>query len=188
MRKVSGLLLIMMVTVSFLFSRDNLKVQIQEPENQKESRSANNWYYGGTVGLSFGDYFSVSAEPYFAYKISPKLHAGLKFRYQYVNDTRYSSSGFTSHNYGGSAFMIYRFIPRLYMRAEYALMNYELYNILGNSHRETVPFFLLGGGYMMKISRSVMGYVEVLFDVLNDPNSPYESGTPFVSVGVMVGL
>jgi len=51
-----------------------------------------------------------------------------------------------------------------------------------------VPFLLLGGGLVQRISPRTALTVEVLFDVLQDDNSPYDSGEPFVSVGVGVGI
>jgi len=51
-----------------------------------------------------------------------------------------------------------------------------------------VPFLMLGGGYIQPISPTTSLFVEVLFDVLQDSNSPYDAWTPFVSVGISVGL
>jgi hypothetical protein len=38
------------------------------------------------------------------------------------------------------------------------------------------------------VSPGVWVFAEVLFDVINDPNSPYKSGDPFVSFGAGVGF
>ncbi len=38
------------------------------------------------------------------------------------------------------------------------------------------------------ISPNVWAYAEVLFDVLNDTNSPYDEWDPWISVGVGVGF
>ena len=47
---------------------------------------------------------------------------------------------------------------------------------------------LLGGGFSQNIGPNTWAFVEVLFDVINDDNSPYESGDPFISFGIGVGF
>jgi hypothetical protein len=99
-----------------------------------------------------------------------------------------------SSNYGGSIFARYRIIPQIYAHAEYVYFSYEQIssiNFSGNSYnteRVWVPFLLLGGGVSQMVSPGVWVFAEVLFDVINDPNSPYKSGDPFVSFGVGVGF
>ena len=56
------------------------------------------------------------------------------------------------------------------------------------SEREWVPFLLLGGGLSKMVGARSWAYVEVLVDVLQDDNSPYDDWDPFVSVGVGVGF
>ena len=144
-------------------------------------------YYGGTVGLSFGDYFRISLEPYVAYKVTPKFSLGGKVRYEYIEDKRYSEK-LTSSNYGGSVFTRYRLIPQIYAHGEFAYMSYKYQTSNLESQREWIPFLLLGGGLVQRAGARTAMYVEVLWDVLQDDNSPYDSSTPFVGVGVGVGV
>jgi len=140
-------------------------------------------YYGGTVGFSFWDnYFRISLEPLVGYKLNPKLSVGGKVRYEYLNDSR-GAVDYDSHNFGTSVFSRYRLVPQLYGHGELAVMSYDF---IGG--REAVPFLLLGGGYSQLMRPNVWLNFEVLWDVLNDKNSPYESGQPMVSVGVGVGF
>ena len=114
------------------------------------------------------------------YKITPQFSVGAKVGYSYIN---YKDIDFDTHNYGGSVFTRYRIIPQIYLHGEFVYFSYD--RILG---REWVPFLLLGGGFSQQISPNVWAYAEILFDVINDDNSPYKSGEPFVSVGVGVGF
>ena len=141
-------------------------------------------YYGGAIGFSFwGDYWRISLEPLVAMKMrNPKLSVGGKLRYEYINDNR-GVEEFSSHNYGGSVFSRYRLIPQIYGHAELAYMTYDY-----PRGREGVPFLLLGGGYSQPLGKNMWSTVEVLWDVLNDDNSPYEEGQPVVSIGVGVGF
>ena len=87
-------------------------------------------YYGGNIGLSFGNYTMVAIRPLIAYKVTPKLSAGVRLSYEYVSDKRFNTTYNTS-NYGASVFSRYRIIPQIYAHAEYAALNYELYDELG---------------------------------------------------------
>jgi len=144
-------------------------------------------YYGGNLGITVGSYTRIGVYPLIGYKITPKLSGGVKIAYEYIRDNRYSSTYQTS-NYGGSVFARYRFIPQLYAHLEYAQINYELYNALGESNREWVPFLLVGGGYSQPIGPRTWLNIEVLFDVLQNERSPYRAWDPIVSVGVGVGF
>jgi hypothetical protein len=140
-------------------------------------------YYGGAIGFNFwGDYTRLSIEPFVGYKLKPKLSVGGRVRYEYLNDRR-GAVDYDSHNYGGSVFSRYRIVPPLYAQAELAYMSFDY-----PGGREGVPFLLLGGGYGKPVGRNAWAYVEVLVDVLQDKNSPYEDWEPQVTVGVGVGF
>jgi len=144
-------------------------------------------YYGGGVGLTFGSYTRISVKPIIGYKITPKLSLGVTVEYEYIKDKRYAITQ-TYSNYGGSIFSRFRVIPQIYLHAEYAYMSYEYTTFTSSSVREGVPFLFVGGGFSQQISPGVTAYAQVLFDVLNSDNSPYNSGEPFYSVGVGIGF
>ncbi|MCU0406664.1 MAG: hypothetical protein MUE64_06815 [Ignavibacteriaceae bacterium] len=144
------------------------------------------WYY---------DYFYLGVYPLVGYKVTPKLSLGAKIGYAYVSDDRYEPfPALKTSNYGGSIFSRYRIIPQLYAHAEFAYWSYESINSFNtlentyNTDRYWVPYLLLGGGFSQNVGPNVWLFAEVLFDVINDENSPYESGDPFVSFGVGVGF
>jgi hypothetical protein len=140
-----------------------------------------------TLGFSFGNYTMIAVRPLIGYKVTPKLSAGLKFSYEYIQDKRYSET-YTTSNYGVSVFSRYRIVPQLYVHAEYAAFNYELYNPLGESNREWVPFLFVGAGYSQPIGGNAWLNAQVLFDVLQSSKSPYNDWEPFYSIGVGVGF
>lgn len=159
-----------------------------QTENPKDAPSfREKIYFGGSIGVAFGNYTSIRISPLVAYKVRPKLSVGLQIGYEYVRDTRFSDT-LTSHNYGGSIFSRYRVIPQLFAHAEYALVNYEIHTSLSSSERQTVPFLFLGGGYSQRIRPGTWAFVQVIFDVLQDNKSPYDDWEPFVSFGVGVGF
>jgi len=149
-------------------------------------------YYGGGVGFNFwGDYFRISFEPMAAYKITPKFSAGVKLMYEYINDSRSQYSS-TYNNFGGSFFTRFRIIPLFYLHAEFAYYSYKYSTDFPNrtyeSEREWVPFLLLGGGFSKQIGRNSWAYVQALWDVIQDKNSPYNASDPWISVGVGIGF
>ena len=140
-------------------------------------------YYGGTVGVSFGDYTRFSIVPFVGYKLRPRVHVGGKVGYEYIDGDNYNS-----HNYGGSLFSRFLVSPRLYAHGEFAYFSYK-YSASGiETDRFWVPFLYLGGGLIQPMGRNASAYVEVLFDVLQDDQSPYEDWEPFISIGVGVGF
>jgi hypothetical protein len=67
-------------------------------------------------------------------------------------------------------------------------MNYKMFYGVDDSNREWVSFLFLGGGFSQPISKNTWFTAEVLFDVLQNENSPYAAWEPFFSVGFGVGF
>ncbi len=144
-------------------------------------------YFGGNIGASFGTVTQYSLHPYAAYKFTPQFSIGGKYIYEYLKDKRYTPSYETS-NYGGSVFTRYRLFKPLYVHVEYQVLNSEVYTDDFNTERIWVPFLFVGGGYSHKLGSNAWLNMQVLFDVLQDPNSPYEEWEPSFSVGVGFGF
>jgi hypothetical protein len=177
-----------------LIAQQTDTTQITQPPQQKEMKQqqkqeskTNKVYYGGTIGLSFGSYFRIAIMPLVGYKLSPKASGGVKFVLEYIEDKSFDPK-LTSTNYGGSVFTRYRLLPQIYAHAEFAYLSYKFQTSSVESNREWVPYLLLGGGYVQPISPKAAAFVEVLVDVINDKNSPYERWNPWISVGVAAGF
>jgi len=165
-------------------------VASQQKKQQQPKPSAirkDRIYYGGYANLSFGRYTAIGFEPMIGYKLTPKLSVGGKLSYEYIKDKRYTEDYETS-NYGLSVFSRMRVTSRFYAHAEFSTMNYELFYSSGDSKRKWVPFLFLGGGISQPITRNTWLNAEVLFDVLQNDNSPYKAWEPFFSIGFGVGF
>lgn len=160
--------------------------EVAQPK-KKAALNPNKMYFGGYANLSFGRYTVLGIEPMVGYKLTPKFSVGGKLSYEYINDKRHDVD-YSASNYGLSFFSRYRLTQRLYVHAEYSAMNYKLYDIMGESERDWVSFLFLGGGFSQPISRNTWLTAEVLFDVLQNENSPYKDWEPFFSVGFGVGF
>ena len=190
------LLLVLVISVASLLVAQQEDSTITQEKNKTEMTKSNHseskWYYGGNIGFSFwNNYFYLSISPLVGYKVTPQFSVGGKIGYAYTSDSSIDPTLNTS-SYGGSIFTRYRIIPQIYVHGEFAYVSYEnvyLKPISGyTTERNWVPFLLLGGGFSQLISPNVWAYAEILFDVINDKNSPYEVGDPFISLGVGVGF
>jgi len=180
------LLLLLIIPIGFSFAANPLETLTKETDDSVKTLqtrpSPSRWYYGGNIGINFwNDYFYLGIYPLVGYKVTPKFSVGGKLGYTYYS---FNNTDFSSHNYGASIFSRYRVTPQFYVHGEFVYFSYD---IIG-SERVWVPFILLGGGYAQLVSPNVWVFVEVLFDVLQDPNSPYQDWDPFVSFGVGVGF
>ena len=160
---------------------------VAEKERSSKKSKKNikdNIFYGGYINLSFGSYTVIGIEPMIGYKLTPKLSAGVKLRYDYIQDDRYAKS-YTTSTYGGSIFGRYLITPKFYAQAEAATYSYEYYF---SGERDWVPFVLLGGGIIQPLSERTWLNIQILFDVMQDNKSPYDDWEPFFSIGVGAGF
>jgi hypothetical protein len=165
----------------------NTPAKTAPQHEQKPLLNPGKMYFGGYVNLSFGSYTVIGIEPMVGYKLTPKFSIGTKLSYEYISDKSYNED-YSGSNYGLSFFSRYRITPRFYSHAEYSAMNYKLFYGIDDSDREWVSFLFLGGGLSQPISRNTWFTAEVLFDVLQNENSPYAAWAPFFSVGFGVGF
>ena len=163
------------------------KAKTEKPKS-KSSFKMSKVIIGGSLGFSFGSVTSVRINPLLGYKLTPKLTTGITGLYEY-NSYDYAGYGRQNYsNYGGSIFSRFRFVPMAYLHAEFSYTNYEFSGFNNQKYRQGVPFIFLGGGFAQRVGRNTYAYGQILFDVLQDSNSPYSDWTPFYSVGVSVGF
>lgn len=158
----------------------------------EKSQLAQKIYFGGDFVFTIGSYTSIGIWPLVGYKVTPKLSVGLQPGYEYIKYDSYYGSDYETSNYGARLFTRYRVIPAAYVHAEFAEINYKLrfQNNVGDisEERTWVPFLFLGGGLSQRVGGNTYAYVQVLYDVLQDENSPYSNNELFWSVGIMAGF
>jgi len=203
-RNLTFLTFLLAISVTTLFAQDTINTEqadstaqavsvepsvSAEPSVEPESKPSfkEKLYFGGYANFSFGKYTVIGIEPMVGYKLTKRLSTGIKIKYEYIVDKRYSETHNTS-TYGGSLFARLRLFKRIYLHAEYAGYNYELYSEFGDSDREWIPFLFVGGGFSQRIGKRASLNAQIVFDVLQDDNSPYGTVEPFYSVGIGVGF
>ncbi len=162
-------------------------------KDRKDSRPfEERFWFGGGVGLSFGTFTAIQLDPMVAYKVDPKnrLSIGLGGSYWYFRDNRFVPA-YDFKAYGYRVFSRFRFIEQAFVHAEFLHMNVEGNRFAAFSEiqpRIWVPHLLVGGGYVQPLGGRSTIFFQVLFDVLQDPNSIYANQGPIVSGGVGVGF
>lgn len=151
------------------------------------------WFVGGNVGATFGDYNQISITPLIGYQFSPELSSGLQFIYNYswqtVNEGQTNQTSINSNTFGGNVFFQYNPIREFFLKAEFEYDSYSNFQTTQNTTiNQAVPFLFLGAGYSKAISKIATINAGIKFDLLNNINSPYESGTPFFYVGTGIGI
>jgi hypothetical protein len=188
MKRIYTILIVLFLGLS-IFAQDTIPTNRQQAHKQKKTKRpiGQKLYFGGGVGLTFGTYTRIALYPIVGYKITRNLSLGVELGYEYIRDNRYSES-IDASNYGASIFARYRIIPQLFVHAEYAIYNYELFYVDLSSERVWVPFLFLGAGFSQQIAPRTFLIASVKFDVLQNPNSPYSNWSPFWNIGISYGF
>jgi hypothetical protein len=164
----------------------------QKTPNQKKDVMPfiKKFYLGGTFGASFGDYTSITIAPTIGYSIKPSLQTGLKLYYTYSKQTisiLTQNNEYEHHTYGFGTFLRWYPLKDLYLHVAPELINYQI-NESDNTGsvveaKEWVPFFWAGAGYRKMIGKRTWVSTHVLFDLLQDKNSPFKQWEPNIVIG-----
>ncbi len=186
MKQWAILAILLTVTLSLAQVTDTT-VTLQQQKTSQAAPQPSRVFFGGSFGFTFINYLSLRIMPLIGYHITPALTGGIKLGYEYFRDKQEHRT-ITSHNYGGSVFAQFHFIPQAYVHGEFAYINYDEYFIHNSHVRDWVPFLLVGGGFRQKVGKTSVAFLEVLFDVLQSDKSPYKAWDPRISFGVSTGF
>jgi len=182
----------------------NSKAQYEEEEKEKVPFKKN-LFTGGTISLAFySNTFLIGGSPVLGYSITNWADLGIVINYNYTlyRDYRAPLDKLKQQNFGGGPFV------KLYpVRFLFAQAQYE-YNFLRLKYIPPPNYgwpeekdglearsFLIGGGYTtgrMGRGGAPHYYLAILFDVLNEPGSPYTDAygrsIPIIRGGVQIPL
>jgi hypothetical protein len=148
--------------------------------------------FGGDFGLSFGTITFIRVAPMLGYRVSDRFIIGGGPSYQYFSDNRFVPK-FTSSIYGMSAFGQFVAFNNIFLQAQPEVLNVEdrfpkqspsgeiFYD------RVTIPVLFVGGGIGQFNSSGSGVFVSVLYDIIQDPNSPYP-GNAVIRIGGFFGF
>ena len=137
--------------------------------------AADQWWFGGGIGLGFGDFTFVTIEPIVGYNATDRLSVGGGLIFRYRTDDRFSPS-FDSTDYGGSGFSRFRVVKPLFLQAEYQYLSYEFVRPGGTTDRDGYNSLLGGAGYSRSLGHRTSFFTTLLYNFLYDDNelSPYD--------------
>lgn len=163
-----------------------------QPREAKPDRTPfkDRLWFGGGIGLSFGTVTAIQLDPLVGVHLdkASRLSSGLGISYNYFRDNRYAPP-YEMSAYGYRVFSRYRLIEQAFLHAEFLHLNMEpYYYYKENRGRIWVPHLLVGGGYVQPLGSGSSFYLQVLFEVLQDPNSFYIGQGPILSGGVGIGF
>ena len=147
------------------------------------------FFFGGGLGLSFGDVDYVEIAPLVGYRFHPKMDGGVQPFYRWVNDSRYAED-VTTDDYGVDLFVRYFVVPTIFVQGEYEFLNYEYVLPTFQTERSTTNSFLAGGGFSQPIGKGAGFFVSILYNFSydsSDPTSPYGDAWQ-VQAGVTAGF
>jgi hypothetical protein len=150
-------------------------------------------YIGGGLGFGISSYAtSLMVAPVVGYRLSPSFDVGTRVNYTYY---RYNDAPlkYSTNNVGVGVFGRYYlfFFNDLFLHAEYEALNYEQVYVTNNyevDHKERlwVSSLFVGGGYRQWVGNSAFVGLTVLWNLLDNIDSPYNN--PIFRIGVGVGL
>lgn len=157
-----------------------------------EGAKGEKFFAGGNFGVSLGRYTLVNLSPQVGYRFNRFVAAGVGFNLQYASlkekyngrDYSKTSQGITGLNVFGRFYPADRFFLQVQPEGNYIFGNIKYYQPTEQTFKldaEIVPCFLVGGGYSVPAGRGRF-LTTVLYDVIQQPNSPY-GNQPIVNVG-----
>ncbi|HUC43518.1 MAG TPA: hypothetical protein VMR65_05735 [Candidatus Sulfotelmatobacter sp.] len=145
-------------------------------------------FFGGGLGVTFGNVESVYIAPMIGYRVVPRFGIGLQPFYRYANYDLYGSSTKT-HDYGTDVFARVHLFRGLFAEGRYEWMSYEYVSAPNVTARTSDSYWMLGAGYSIGAGPASV-YFSALYNFSydsNDPFRPYDS--PWVvQVGASVGF
>ncbi len=130
---------------------------------------------GGNLGAFFGASTFVNVNPLLGYRITDNWAAGVGVNYLYFSNPLFNASLL-----GKSAWTRYYFLGQFFAHAEFENIRYGR-STLEDISRRNVNVLPVGLGY-----QSNYFGISVLYDLIQDPYSPYS--TPMIRVGGMLGI
>lgn len=177
-KKLKGYFLLIAVTVTInCYSQDSLNTP-KLPRHKSDF-----WqkvYFGGNLGLQFGNYTFINIAPIVGYKVTEKFSVGAGPSYIYLKDRYYN---YSTSIYGGNVFARYFIFKDLFAHTEYEVLNGDW---KGTGNRFNLTNVWVGGGYRQRVGMAGSFMILALWNINESIYSPYSN--PVISAGFAVGF
>ncbi|NVO21596.1 MAG: hypothetical protein HXX13_17985 [Bacteroidetes bacterium] len=179
------------LSVIIIMAFSGLKAQDPINFNDKPKFSLkDHLFYGGNLGLQFGNVTMVDVSPMIGYKFNPKFGIGFSPTYKYYGYKNYYSdnSDLKTNVFGASIFGRYVIWQNVFAHAEYEYLTYKTKDDQYPSMnlRRDFQSVLVGGGYREAISQNAFMYLLILMNLNETIDSPYSN--PVIRAGFSIGF
>jgi hypothetical protein len=142
-----------------------------------------NLFLGGSLGLGFSSYdFNVGVNPEIGFSLNKWLDAGVvvNFNYNSIRADPYYNGNVRSREfiYGGGVFGRAYVLPFLFLTAQpefnwLSVNQKDMNSGFSGTYSANAPSLLLGIGYGQRIVGQGTFYIALMFDAIDNVNSPY---------------
>jgi len=193
-----------LIVFVFITSVMSLNTKAQYEEEKEKVPFKQNLFTGGTISLAFySNTFLIGGSPVLGYSITNWADLGIVINYNYTvyRDYYVFDDRVKQQNYGGGGFVKLYPVRFLFAQAQWEYnflrLKYIPPNNSGIEHTDKLEAssFLVGGGYTT--GRQGRGgaphyYLAILFDISNNPGSPYTDAygrtIPIIRGGLQIPL
>ena len=182
----------------------SLNSKAQEEEEKEKMPFKQKLFTGGTISLAFySNTFLIGGSPVLGYSITNWADLGIVINYNYTvyRDYYVFDDRLKQNNFGGGPFVKLYPLRFIFAQAQYEYnflkLKYIPPNNSGIQQKDNIEAksFLIGGGYTtgrMGRGGSPHYYLAILFDILQEPGSPYTDAygrtIPIIRGGVQIPL
>jgi hypothetical protein len=148
-------------------------------------------FYGGSLGLQFGNLTLIDVSPMIGYKITPKVGVGVSPTYKYYG-YKYNYGGYSINEkaniFGGSIFGRVIIYQNFFAHAEYEYLTYKMKDeqYSADAVKKDFQSLLVGAGYREPIADNAFMYLLVLWNLNETIDSPYTN--PVLRAGFSIGF
>jgi hypothetical protein len=132
----------------------------------------NPWFYGGGIGLGFGDVDWIELYPLIGYRVNRQLSLGGGVSYRYLNDDRFAGAPSTT-DYGSNLFARFHVTPQWFLEADFEFLSHEFVRFDLSTDRDSFNTLLGGVGYSQPLGGRASIFVLALYDFTYDDNDPF---------------
>ena len=175
-----GLLLIVFWSISYAGYGQYLPEDEDEeyPKDEKSGFDPERMYFGGGLGLQFGNLTLVDISPLTGYWITDRFTAGVGGQYMYY---QIRSAGFSTEIYGARVFSRFLVTDQIFAHAEFETLNGQWHPV--RDERFNIHHPLVGGGYMTRFGGSGFAAFMVLWNLNDSQYSPYANPVLRINFG-----
>ncbi len=185
--KLSVYLLCLSLTIFVLpvASQEPIRLDQDEPNTLKDRI-----FYGGSLGLQFGNITLIDISPMLGYKLTPRIGVGINPTYKYYSYKNYYGQGdnLKTNVLGAGLFGRVLILDQLFAHAEYEYLAYKTKDPLtpGQNYTNEFQSVLVGAGYRERVGNNAFMYLLVLWNLNETIDSPYSN--PIIRAGFSIGF